>query len=172
VTFPADQVDVMAYNRVVDLGSCTVEELLSGLARDFEVSPAAGPVEPAARHSYGVFVAGRWYLAQLRRDRAVAAGPVADLAVAVLQDRVLAGLLGIEDPRTDPRLRFVGGIRGTAELERLVDASPGHAAFSLHPTSTQELLAVADAGLLMPPKSTWFEPKLRSGLFVHPFDLV
>jgi uncharacterized protein (DUF1015 family) len=90
--------------------------------------------------------------------------------VSVLQDRVLAPLLGIADPRTDPRIRFVGGIRGTAELQRLVDEGAAAVEFSLHPTSVDDLLAVADRGEVMPPKSTWFEPKLRSGLVVHPFE--
>jgi uncharacterized protein (DUF1015 family) len=169
VMFPADQVEVLAYNRVVGLGDHSAAELLAAIAADFVVSAADGPVEPAHRHEFGLYAAGRWYAAALRPGRLGDTDARGRLAVAVLQDRVLGPLLGVGDPREDPRLRFVGGGRGSAELERLVDADDSQVAFSLHPTTVAELFAVADAGEVMPPKSTWFEPKLRSGLFVHPF---
>lgn len=168
VVFPLDDVHVMAYNRVVrDLGGRTPEQFLAALAEVVDLEPAPGPVSPASRHELGVHLGGRWYLA---RARDVAEDDVlARLDVSVLQDRVLAPLLGIADPRTDTRIAFVGGIRGSAEIERLV-AEGAAVGFTLHPTSIEELVAVADAGHVMPPKSTWFEPKLASGLVVHPLD--
>jgi uncharacterized protein (DUF1015 family) len=170
VVFPSDEVHVMAYNRVVDLGAHTVGELLSDLLAEFEVSAEDGAVEPAAQHEFGMYADGQWYRLRLRPGSVDGRNQLARLDVSVLQDRVLAPLLGIGDPRTDTRLTFVGGIRGTGELQRLVDEAGGTAvAFSLHPTSTAELMAIADAREVMPPKSTWFEPKLRSGLFVHRF---
>jgi uncharacterized protein (DUF1015 family) len=114
-------------------------------------------------------VGGRWYLGRAREALAPGADPVASLDVSLCQDRVLAPVFGIVDPRRDPDVDFVGGIRGTAELERRVASEGWSLAISMHPTAIDELLAVSDAGRLMPPKSTWFEPKLRSGLFVHLF---
>ncbi len=167
VVFPSDEVAVLAYNRVVDLAGRSSADLLARLSEDFVVVPSPDAVEPLQRHVFGLYAAGQWYELTLRAGVVDDADLLARLDVAVLQDVALAPLLGIGDPRTEPRLTFVGGIRGVAELERLVDADPSKVAFSLHPTSTEELLDVADAGLVMPPKSTWFEPKLRSGLFVH-----
>lgn len=170
VVFPSDEVHVMAYNRVVDLGAHTVGELLSDLLTEFEVTAQSAAVEPAAPHEFGMYADGQWYRLELRPGSLGESDPLARLDVSVLQDRVLAPLLGIGDPRTDTRLTFVGGIRGTDQLQRLVDEAGGTAvAFSLYPTSTAELIAIADAREVMPPKSTWFEPKLRSGLFVHRF---
>ncbi len=113
-----------------------------------------------------MYAAGKWY--RLTADPSLfSADPAASLDVSILQDRILGPLLGIQDPKTDPRIQFIGGIRGLEELKRLTDKSPDQTAFAMFPTSMQELMAVADAGQLMPPKSTWFEPKLRSGLFIH-----
>lgn len=166
VIFGRDQLRILPYNRVVtDLGGLTAEELVGALARDFTVEPSATPVEPATRRTFGMFLDGQWYT--LRAEGPEPADAVGRLDVSLLQDRVLAPLLGIDDPRTDKRIGFVGGIRGTAELERLVRSGARAVAFSLHPTSVDDLIAIADAGQVMPPKSTWFEPKLRSGLFVH-----
>ena len=114
----------------------------------------------------GMYLAGTWYDLWVKSEYQIK-DPVKGLDVSLLQDNLLAPILGIGDPRTDGRIRFVGGIRGNQELERLVDKGEGAVAFAMYPTSIQELFAVADAGLLMPPKSTWFEPKLRSGLFIH-----
>ena len=170
VLFPASQLTILPYNRVIaDRADKSVTELLGAVAEaGFTVEEVDAPVEPQAAGTFGLFTDGRWwklaYGKKLAADVA-AADPVASLDVSVLQDRVLAPVLGIGDPRTDPRISFVGGIRGTAELERR--AGTGGIAFSLHATGIDQLLAVADAGLLMPPKSTWFEPKLRSGLFIH-----
>ncbi len=168
VVFPADELTVMAYNRVVrDLAGRTAGQLLDALGERFDVRASAGAPVPG-RHQFGVYVAGSWWLLTARPGQVDEGDPIARLDVAVLQDGVLEPLLGIADPRRDARIAFVGGIRGTAELERLVDGGEFAVAFALHPTSTSEVMDVADLGEVMPPKSTWFEPKLRSGLFVHP----
>ena len=170
VVFPAGELTILAYNRVVtDLAGHDAGSLLAALAADFDVVLAADAPAPA-RHEVGLYLAGQWYLLSARPDVVDEADPIARLDVSVLQDRVLGPLLGIADPRTDARIAFVGGIRGTAELARLVDEGSHAVAFALHPTSPEEVMDVADQGLDMPPKSTWFEPKLRSGFFVHPID--
>lgn len=171
VMFPASRLKVMAYNRVVtDTAGMAPAQLIERIeAAGFEVAPAQdSPAEPSARHGFGLYVDGVWHA--MRFSPEVVASlptddPVATLDVSILQDRVLGPILGIEDPRQDGRIRFVGGIEGPQALERLAGADG--VAFSLFPTSVDELMAVSDAGLLMPPKSTWFEPKLRSGLFVR-----
>lgn len=169
VVFPLDDVHVMAYNRVVrDLAGRTLEELLSAVGEQFDVEPSDGPVTPASRHSFGIRLADGWRTATLRPGLVDEADELARLDVSVLQDLVLRPLLGIEDPRTDARIAFVGGIRGAGEIDRLVESGAFAVGFTLFPTSTDELLAVADRGEVMPPKSTWFEPKLASGLFLHP----
>jgi uncharacterized protein (DUF1015 family) len=168
VLFPLDVVNAMAYNRVVaDLGGLSVEELLVGLDEvGFDVSAASGAVAPARPHEFGVHLDGDWFRARARDvDEA---DPLARLDVSLLQDRVLGPLLGIGDPRTDARVAFVGGIRGTAEIERLVASGAAAVGFTLCPTALDDLVAVADSGAVMPPKSTWFEPKLASGLVLHP----
>ena len=168
VVFPADQVRILPYNRVVrDLGERSAEELLARLREDWEVTEGAAP-EPAARGTFSMYLDGRWYGLAAPRRWVEADDSVESLDAAILQARVLEPLLGIGDPRTSERIDFVGGIRGTGELVRRVDVGGG-VAFSLHPVSVEELMAVADAGRVLPPKSTWFEPKLRSGLVVHEF---
>lgn len=170
VVFPADHLTVMAYNRVVrDLGGQTPEGFLAALGRHFDIRTAVAAPTPG-RHEFGLYLGGRWALLTARPGLVDEADPIGRLDVSLLQDAVLGPVLGIADPRTDQRIAFVGGIRGTAELERLVDSGMFAAAFALHPTSTAEVMDVADLGEVMPPKSTWFEPKLRSGLFVHPID--
>ncbi|NLT55728.1 MAG: DUF1015 domain-containing protein [Actinomycetales bacterium] len=170
VVFPADQLTILAYNRVVtDLGGHTPETLLAALGEVFDVAPVPTAV-PDAPHRVGMYLAGRWYLLTARDGTVDEANPIARLDVSLLQDRVLSPLLGIADPRTDPRISFVGGIRGADELARLVDSGRAAVAFTLHPTSPSEVMDVADRGEVMPPKSTWFEPKLRSGLFLHPLS--
>ena len=170
VLFPASQLAILPYNRVVaDRRGLTVDELVARIEEaGFTAEEAAEPVKPEVAGEVGMYADGRWW--KLAYGEALAAevaeaGPVEALDVSVLQDRVLAPVLGVGDPRTDPRIAFVGGIRGTEELERR--AGTEGVAFSMHATSIDQLLAVADADLLMPPKSTWFEPKLRSGLFIH-----
>jgi len=131
-----------------------------------------GAPEPG-RHQFGAYLDGRWLLLTAHAGVVDESDPIARLDVSLLQEQVLAPLLGIDDPRTDQRIAFVGGIRGTAELMRLmrlVDSGDFAVAFAMHPTSAVEVMDVADLGEVMPPKSTWFEPKLRSGLFVHPID--
>ncbi len=170
VVFPIDDVHVMAYNRVVsDLHGHDVEDLLDLLEDGFVLEQEEAAVVPAARGQFGIHLDGRWWRATAR-EGLVPDDPLRGLDVAVLQDVVLGPLLGIGDPRTDARIGFVGGIRGTDEIERLVASGRAAVGFTLFPTSVDELVAVADTGAVMPPKSTWFEPKLASGLFLHPLD--
>jgi uncharacterized protein (DUF1015 family) len=169
VVFPLDDVHVMAYNRVVrDLAGRTTEAFLAAVGEQFALEPSDGPVTPTARHSFGIRLADGWRSATARPAVLDEDDELARLDVSVLQDRVLGPLLGIADPRTDARIAFVGGIRGAREIDRLVASGGFAVGFTLFPTSTDELLAVADRGEVMPPKSTWFEPKLASGLFLHP----
>lgn len=166
VVFPHDQLQILDYNRVVkDLGGLSPEEFLRRVSERFEVAEAATP-RPEGPARFGMYLGGRWYRLVARRGTYPEGHPVLGLDVSILQNNLLGPVLGIADPRTDKRIDFVGGIRGTAELERRV--KEGWAvAFALHPTSLDQLMAVADAGEVMPPKSTWFEPKLRSGLLVR-----
>jgi len=170
VTFPADQLRILPYNRVVaDLAGRTPEAFLAALASRFTLAPATDGTA-AQRGEVGVYLAGRWHRLRLfGESEARPADPVLALDISRLQDEVLAPLLGIHDPRTDERIDFVGGGRGTRALSDRVDRGRGAIAFSLYATSMTDLMAVADSGRVMPPKSTWFEPKLRSGLFVHRF---
>jgi uncharacterized protein (DUF1015 family) len=170
VVFPHDQLRILPYNRVVkDLHGLSPEQFLDKLRAVGTVKPAAAGT-PAARGEVLVYVNGGWWSLAFPPASIDRTDPIASLDVSLLQDRVLAPILGIGDPRTDTRIEFVGGIRGTPELEQR--AGTKGVAFSMHPTSPDELLAVADAGEIMPPKSTWFEPKLRSGLFVHEFERI
>jgi uncharacterized protein (DUF1015 family) len=169
VLFPDAQLRIMAYNRLVrDRAGRSPEAIRTALGAVLDLAPTDDPVPPAPR-SLCVFVGGRWYLGRARDGAAPDGDPVASLDVSLVQDRLLAPVFGIVDPRRDADVDFVGGIRGTAELERRVASEGWSLAISMHPTAIEELLAVSDAGRLMPPKSTWFEPKLRSGLFVHLF---
>lgn len=168
VLFPDDQLYIMPYNRVVkDLKGMTCDELLKAIqAAGFELTcKGKEPVAPSIKGTFGMFLEDNWYLLTAR-ESLLSSDPVKGLDVSILQHYLLGPVLNIEDPRTDKRIDFVGGIRGLSELERRVH-SDMKVAFSMYPTSIEELLSVADAGLLMPPKSTWFEPKLRSGLFLH-----
>ena len=168
VLFPDDQLSILPYNRVVkDLNGYSKEDFMKAVEdAGFHVScMEKEPVSPKEKGSFGMFLNGNWYL--LKADESLlSSDPVEGLDVSVLQNHLLAPILGIGDPRIDKRIDFVGGIRGLAELEKRVSEDM-KIAFSMYPTSIDELLDVADAGLLMPPKSTWFEPKLRSGLFIH-----
>lgn len=168
VIFAADELAVLPYHRAVaDLAELGPAELLAALASRFVVTAVSGPPSPSRQHTFGMYLAGQWYQLDARPEFIDESDPVARLDVSILQDQVLAAVLGVGNPRTDARLRFVGGIRGTEELERLVDGGEAAVTFALHPTSVSDLIALADEGQLMPPKSTWFEPKLRSGLFLH-----
>jgi uncharacterized protein (DUF1015 family) len=170
VAFPHDEMRILDYNRLVrDLNGLSPEALLARIAADFRPEPVAGQARPARAGEFGMYLGGRWYRLAIRPEL-VPADPVASLDVSLLQDRLLGPVLGIGDPRRDPRIDFVGGIRGLGELERRVDSGEMAVAFALHPTSLAALMAVADAGAVMPPKSTWFEPKLADGLLSHVLD--
>jgi uncharacterized protein (DUF1015 family) len=170
VLFPHDQLKIMDYNRVVkDLGGLTPEELLARIGERFEVTPVAEG-RPGEVHHIGMYLPGQWYRLVARPGTFPDHDPVRSLDASILQENLLAPVLGIEDPRTDTNVDFVGGIRGLSELERRVRGGWA-VAFTLHPVTLDQLMAVADAGDVMPPKSTWFEPKLRSGLLVRTLDL-
>ena len=164
VSFPADEVQILDYNRVArDLGGMAPEDFLEKLGNTFEVCAATGPVKPGAPACFGLYLGGGWYQLTLKvppTDR----DPLARLDVSILSKQILDPILGIGDPRTDPRIDFIGGSRGMAELERRVDQDGWAAAFALYPISIGELMAVADAKSTMPPKTTWFEPNLADGL--------
>ena len=167
VLFPDDQLMIMDYNRVVkDLNGQTQEEFLHRVEEDFEVvNMGKQPYKPEKKGTFGMYLGEVWYRLTLKKPF-MGDDPVKKLDVSVLQEQLLSPVLGIEDPKTDKRIDFTGGIRGLSELERRVHTDSA-VAFAMYPTSIEELFAVSDAGLLMPPKSTWFEPKLRSGLFIH-----
>jgi uncharacterized protein (DUF1015 family) len=171
VAFPHDEMRILDYNRVVrDLHGLTEDAFLARVRESFAVTTSAGRVTPARTETFGMYLAGHWYELAIKPELVPRADPVASLDVSLLQDWLLAPVLGIGDPRTDSRIDFVGGIRGLAELEKRVDSGSAAVAFALHPTRMEQLMAVADAGKLMPPKSTWFEPKLADGLLSHVLD--
>jgi uncharacterized protein (DUF1015 family) len=170
VIFPHRQMQILDYNRVVrDLAGMSTESFLARVVENFQVTPVAAAVHPDRPGTFGMYLDGQWYCLKLQRDR-IPDDPVGRLDVSLLADNLLAPVLGIEDPRRDTRIDFVGGIRGLGELERRVDSGEMSIAFSLHPTRMEDLMAVADAGEVMPPKSTWFEPKLADGLVSHILD--
>lgn len=169
VIFPDNQLHIMDYNRVVkDLNGLESEQFLQKLSVkfDLELYTGAGPYKPQAQKTFGMFLEGKWYILRAKAGTYDENDPVKRLDVSILQYNLLGPILGIEDPRTDKRIDFVGGIRGLKELERRVEEGM-KIAFSMHPTTIQDLMDIADADRIMPPKSTWFEPKLRSGIFVH-----
>jgi uncharacterized protein (DUF1015 family) len=172
VVFPHDQMKILPYNRVVrDLQGRDADALLAALRERMDVEPAAdgASATPKAPRQLGVHVGGKWYSARVREGTFDAADPVKSLDCSICQDQILEPIFGVTDPRRDKHVDFVGGIRGIAELEKRVGSGAFSMALHLYPTQIEQLFAVSDAGLLMPPKSTWFEPKLRSGLFVHTF---
>jgi uncharacterized protein (DUF1015 family) len=169
VLFPHDQLYIMDYNRVVfDLNGLTAEAFLDKVNEKFDVDKTTEP-SPDQATEFGMFLDGTWYRLKAKDGTFDAADPVAGLDVAILQNNLLAPILGIGDPRTDNRIDFIGGIRGTKELERRVKEG-GAVSFAMYATSIEQLMAIADADKIMPPKSTWFEPKLRSGVCVRPLD--
>ncbi len=169
VLFPDNQLKILPYNRVVkDLNGFTEEEFLKKISEDFDIEISETPYQPEKKGSMGMYLEGKWYRLYAH-DNIKSDDPVKGLDVSILQDNILFKLLGIENPKTDKRIDFVGGIRGLSELERRVKTDM-KVAFSMYPTDISELFGVADAGMLMPPKSTWFEPKLRSGIFIHMLD--
>ncbi|HUH66646.1 MAG TPA: DUF1015 family protein [Syntrophales bacterium] len=168
VLFPHNQLKIMSYNRAVrDLYGSDESGFLSRVSGQFFVSANFQEKSPARSHEIGMYLRGRWYKLKVKEESYDADDPIKSLDVSILQDKLLRPILGIENPRTDERIEYIGGIRGVQELERLVDSGSFAASFSLYPTVMAQLMAVADAGKIMPPKSTWFEPKLRSGIFVR-----
>jgi uncharacterized protein (DUF1015 family) len=167
VMVPDDQLQILPYNRVVrDLNGLSQEQFLEEVRKSFDLAEE-GSATPDSRGKWSMYLDGHWFTLTRAADSAEPQGTVAALDVSILQDRLLDPILGIKDVRTDKRIDFIGGIRGTQELEALVDEGKAAVAFSLHPTTIDELLRVSDAGEIMPPKSTWFEPKLRDGLLIH-----
>jgi uncharacterized protein (DUF1015 family) len=171
VLFPHDQLQIMDYNRAVrDLNGLAEAAFLKRVGKHFVISEDFTVRSPERPHEFGMYLKGGWYGLKARAEILREDDPVAGLDVSILQDKLLGPILGIRDPRTDARIDFIGGIRGMAELERLVDHAGFAVAFSLYPPRVGQMMAVADQGKVMPPKSTWFEPKLLSGLFVHLLD--
>lgn len=167
VIFPHNQMQILPYNRVLkDFNGMQPKEMLEALDSVFIIK-SPGQAKPGRKHELGLFLAGQWYTLNFRPQYAATNDPIEKLDVTLLQKYVLAPLFGIDDPRTSKRINFVGGIRGTGELEKLVNGGENACAFSMFPTSIEDLMTIADAGGIMPPKSTWFEPKLRDAMFCH-----
>lgn len=169
VAFPANELSIMDYNRVVkDLDGLSESEFLSRVSDKFDISVVESDMafKPQCAHTFGMFLDNKWYKLEAKENTFDKTNPVESLDVSILQDNLISPILGIDDPRTSQRIDFVGGIRGLGELERRVK-SDMKVAFSMYPTTVEELMDIADSGNIMPPKSTWFEPKLLSGLFVH-----
>ncbi|WP_313125888.1 DUF1015 domain-containing protein [Proteiniclasticum ruminis] len=172
VIFPSNELRIMDYNRVVkDLNGCDSEQFMDAIRKDFTVTAyeGEGPYRPEMKHTFGMYLDGRWYKLEAKKHIVFDEDPLKRLDCKILQDHLLHPVLGIEDPRVDKRIDFVGGIRGLKELERRVEKDM-KVAFSMYPTTIMDLISISDAGMVMPPKSTWFEPKLRSGLFLHDLE--
>ena len=172
VCFPESQLKIIDYNRVVkDLNGMDAATLLERLADDFEVEEKGADIyKPCALHNFSMYLGGKWYSLTAKPGRYDDSDPIGVLDVTILSGLVLDKLLGIKDLRTDKRIDFVGGIRGLGELARRVDSGEMAVAFALYPVSMKQLIDIADSGRIMPPKTTWFEPKLRSGLAIHTLD--
>ncbi|MBF0313123.1 MAG: DUF1015 domain-containing protein [Oligoflexia bacterium] len=171
VIFPSKQLKIMDYNRLVfTLNGQSKEEFLKRVKEKFDIIAENSGPSPKNMKEFGMFLDGKWYQIRAKAGSFPAHDPVEGLDVSILQNNLLSPILGIGDPRTDNNIDFIGGIRGAKELEKRVNSGEGKVAFKLHPTSIEQLIDVADAGKMMPPKSTWFEPKLRSGLIVHLLD--
>lgn len=171
VLFPHTQLKVMDYNRAVkDLNGLTPEQFIEKISSRFIVTKNFTARSPQQFHDFGMYLGDTWYKITIKEGVYNACDPVASLDAAILQDHLLYPVLGIKDPRVDDRIKFIGGIRGMDELEKLVNTDGFAVAFSLYPTTMEQIINVADAGAIMPPKSTWFEPKLRSGIFTHRLD--
>jgi uncharacterized protein (DUF1015 family) len=165
--FPADELQILDYNRVVkDLNGLHDQDFLEKISKDFRVEKASGAYRPDRHHRFGMYLSGQWYHLEAKED-SFPSDPIGVLDVSILQENILSPILGVRDPRTDNRVDFVGGIRGLTELETRVDKGQMKVAFSLYPVSMDQLFDIADSGEIMPPKSTWFEPKLRDGLLTH-----
>ena len=170
VIFPSDQLKILDYNRVVkDLNGMDEKEFMAKLSEKFYIAQTNGRAKPEKQYDFGMYLGGRWYMLTAKPE-IITDDAVKGLDVSILQDNVLIPILGIGDIRTDKRIDFVGGIRGLGELEKRVDSGEMKVAFAMYPTSIDQLMTIADENKIMPPKSTWFEPKLRSGLFIHLLD--
>ena len=170
VIFPDNHLYIMDYNRIVkDLNGYNQARFLAAVGEKFHITTyeGEGVLKPSQKHTYGMYLDGSWYLLEAKEGSFDESDPVARLDVSILQENLLAPILGIGDPRTDKRIDFVGGIRGLQSLADRVDSGEMKVAFSMYPTTMEDLMDIADAGAIMPPKSTWFEPKLRSGIFIH-----
>ncbi len=168
VIFPHNQMQILPYNRVLkDLNGHSPEQLLQRLGEVFTLQLAGGPPALRGKHEFGFYFQGQWRRLEVKPGFTASSDPMESLDVTILQKHILAPLFGIDDPRTSKRINFVGGIRGPAELEKLVNSGEYVCAFSMFPTSIEDLMSIADAGGIMPPKSTWFEPKLRDAMFCH-----
>ncbi len=171
VIFPHNQLKILDYNRVVkNLNEKTVEGFIAEIEKKFEIEKIAGQAKPREKGEFGMYIDKKWYYLKLKSDFQDGDDVINKLDVSILQNHILNPVLGIDDPRTSKNIDFVGGIRGLSELERRVDSGEMVIAFALFPTSIEELISIADAGKIMPPKSTWFEPKLRDGLVIHFLD--
>ncbi len=168
VSFPADELEIMDYNRVIrDTKGMSRDQFLTAISTNFTFEVAkTSPYKPEEKHTFGLYIDGTWYKLTAKEGTFDPNAPVSQLDVSILQNNLISPILGIDDPRTDKRIDFVGGIRGLEELERRANTDMA-LAFSMYPTTLDDLMAIADADLIMPPKSTWFEPKLLSGLFIH-----
>lgn len=165
--FPSEDLKILAYNRIVkDAGDLTDDQIIERIKENFVVTASGGDV-PSDPTNFCMYLGGKWYSMKFAVNFLVSPGPIESLDVSILQNYVLSPIFSIEDPRTDERIGFVGGARGTAELVRMVDGGEARLAFSLYPTSMEDLFAVSDIDEIMPPKSTWFEPKLKDGLLIH-----
>lgn len=170
VIFPSDQLKILDYNRVVrDLNGMSDEEFITKLSEKFDIKNVSGRAKPEKQYDFGMYLNKKWYMLTAKSS-IITEDAVKGLDVSILQDNVLIPLLGIGDIRTDKRIDFVGGIRGLGELEKRVDSGEMKVAFAMYPTSIEQLMTIADEDKIMPPKSTWFEPKLRSGLFIHSLE--
>ncbi len=171
VLFPDSDLRIFDYNRLVkDLCGLTEDAFLTVVSDSFDITLRDKPIHPEGKGHFGMYLHGKWYSLEIRKDLTEGLSGADELDVTLLQNHLLSPILGIGDPRNDPRIAFVGGIRGLGALEKAVDSGEAAVAFSMFPTSVAELMAIADAGEIMPPKSTWFEPKLRSGLFIHELE--
>ncbi|MBN1474701.1 MAG: DUF1015 domain-containing protein [Syntrophaceae bacterium] len=171
VLFPDNELEVMDYNRAVkDLNGLNKDTFLKTISSKFIIIEDFKEKSPRKLHDFGMYLEGNWYLLSPKKETFDENDPINSLDVSILQSNLLAPVLGIDDPRTNQRIKFIGGIRGMVELEKLVDAGEYAVAFSLYPVTIEQIMKVADSGMIMPPKSTWFEPKLRSGIFVHSLD--
>jgi uncharacterized protein (DUF1015 family) len=167
VIFPHNQLQILPYNRVVkDLNNWTPEQLLEIIGAVFPIEPS-GKAQPACKHEISLYLQGKWHTLGLRIKLGAPRNSIDSLDVSLLHEHILSPVFGIDDPRTSKRINYVGGVRGTAELEKLVNSGEYACAFSMFPTGIEDLMAIADAGGIMPPKSTWFEPKLRDAMFCH-----